>query len=302
MKRRFKLIVIGGPTAVGKTEIAFNLARETHCELLSADSRQVYCELKIGTAKPDRRLLEEVTCHFTDHVHISEYYSAGKFETEALKLIQELSRSYTHTIMVGGSGLYIQAVCHGLDSKPGPDMRIREQLVNKFSEEGLESLSGELKSLDPVTWDRIDLKNPKRVIRALEIIYQTGRRISEFKNNFHDRPFDILKIGLTTGREVLYKKIDQRADEMLAAGLLDEVKKLLPHRHLIALQTVGYQEFFDYLDGKYDLVEAVRLFKRNSRRYAKRQLTWFKKDPGFIWFQPTQYKEIKDVVFDFLDS
>ncbi len=301
MNDKLKLIVVSGPTGIGKTELSVQLARKLDCDILSADSRQIYREMNIGTAKPTLQELEAAKHYFINYKSIHEYYSAGRFEVDVVKLLSKYRKGTI--LMTGGSGLYIKAVCEGIDEFPGPDLALRNNLQIKFEEKGLDHLTNELKSLDYDTWKSIDLKNPKRVIRALEVIQQTGRKYSELKNNEKkSRDFDVLKIGLDMNREDLFNRINLRVDGMLEAGLLDEVQSLLPFRNLTALQTVGYAEFFEYFDGKYDLDEAIRLCKRNTRRYAKRQLTWFRKDENIHWFSPDNYEQILSLISNYIAS
>ena len=297
-----KLIVIVGPTAIGKTEVAIRLAKKFGGEIVSADSRQIYKELEIGTAKPSPEELAAIPHHFINYKHINEYYSAGKFEKDVMRLIS-LHKNISHYFLVGGSGLYIQAVCQGIDETPGPDFHIRDELTRIFQTRGLAPLVEELRAADPETAVSIDLKNSKRVIRALEVIRQSGKKFSEIKKTATvKRAFDILKIGLDIDRQDLFDRINHRADLMIEAGLISEAKRLFSQRELVALQTVGYQEFFGYFNGEYDMEEAIRLFKRNSRRYAKRQLTWFKRDPSIQWHSPREITEIEQAVSNFLNS
>jgi tRNA dimethylallyltransferase len=301
MNDKLKLIVVSGPTAIGKTELSVLLARELDCDIISADSRQIYREMNIGTAKPSAKELESAKHYFINYKSIQDYYSAGRFELDVIKLLSKYRKQAI--LMVGGSGLYIKAVCDGIDEFPGPDLMLRNVLETRYKEEGLDPLREDLRSLDYDTWKSIDLKNPKRVIRALEVIQQTGKKYSVLKNETHkSRDFDILKIGLDIPREDLFKRINLRVDGMLEAGLLEEVKSLLPFKDLTALQTVGYTEFFGYFDGEYDLDEAIRLCKRNSRRYAKRQLTWFRKDERIHWFSPNSYEQILALISNFLST
>ncbi len=293
MERDKYLIVISGPTAVGKTELSIKIARHFHTEILSADSRQFYKELSIGTAKPSESELASATHHFINNLSIQEEYTAGMYETEALKLLDILFKQYDHVVLTGGSGLFIRALCEGLDDMPevGPEVRI--ELNRAFEKEGLESLLKELSEKDPVYYEVVDRENPVRIIRALEICRGTGLPYSSFRtSNKKERPFKILKIGLNRDREELYQRIDLRMDQMLANGLIEEVKGLLAFKNNNALQTVGYSEVFSFLEGAYDYEEMMRLLKRNSRRYAKRQLTWFTKDTEYRWFHPDQEKEI----------
>lgn len=301
MNDKLKLIVVSGPTSIGKTEISIQLAKELDCDIISADSRQIYSEMNIGTAKPSPQELSEVTHHFINYKSIHEYYSAGRFEVDTLELLKKYQKGVV--LLTGGSGLYIKAVCDGIDEFPGPDLGLRNQLQSRLEDKGMDPLLEELKSLDIDTWNAIDLKNPKRVIRALEIIHQTGKKYSVLKNQPKKlRDFDILKIGLDMPREELFERINQRVDRMLEAGLIEEVRSLKSCRELTALQTVGYTEFFDYFDGKYNLEEAVRLCKRNTRRYAKRQLTWFRKDKSIHWFTPDSYDKITSLIRSFITS
>ena len=294
MNDKLKLIVIAGPTAVGKTSLALKIARELSCAIISADSRQLYIELNIGTAKPTAQEMEMVPHHFINHKSIHEYYSAGRFEEDAIRLLEKYEKG--SMIMVGGSGLYIKAICDGIDEMPDPDLGIRTDLQKRLDTGSLDDLVGELKKLDYQSWKTIDLNNPNRVIRALEVIRQTGKKYSEIKSQSKKtRNFEVLKIGLDLPRDILFDRINARVDHMIKLGLLEEVKALWRWKHLPALQTVGYSEFFDYLDGKYDFAEAVRLCKRNTRRYAKRQLTWFRKDPAIQWFNPADNEILKRV-------
>jgi tRNA dimethylallyltransferase len=282
---KLKLIVIAGPTAVGKTRLALEMARELNCDIMSADSRQLYKEMNIGTAKPSSRELKMVPHYFINHKSIHEYYSAGRFEEDVISLLEKYDKS--SMILVGGSGLYIKAVCEGIDEMPDPDLDFRSEMMKRLETESLAGLVEELKRQDYQSWETIDLNNPKRVIRALEVIRQTGKKYSDIKSQSKKtRNFEVLKIGLDMPRDMLFNRINIRVDQMITQGLMDEVRSLWQWRHLTALQTVGYSEFFDYLDGKYDFEEAVRLCKRNTRRYAKRQLTWFRKDPAMQWYSP----------------
>lgn len=281
------LIVVCGPTASGKTKLAIQLAKYFSAEIISADSRQVYKELKIGSAPPSEEELKEVKHHFIASRTLDEDYNAGAFEKDVLALLDKPFQENKYVILVGGSGLYIDAVCNGFDKVPSSFPEIRKQLQDLYEAEGIEQLQNKLKELDPDYYTKIDLSNPQRLIRSLEVCIGTGKPYSllrEGKKN--PRDFRIIKIGLELPREVLYKRIDARVDEMMKTGLLEEAKSLISKKELNALQTVGYKELFDYLENKTTLDGAVDLVKRNSRRYAKRQLTWFRRDKEIQWFSP----------------
>ncbi len=287
------LIVIAGPTAVGKTDLCISLATELHCEIISADSRQFYQELSIGTAKPTQEEMKGVPHHFMDFISIEEEFSAGKFELATLQLLPELYKKTNLALMTGGSGLYIQAVCNGMNDIPDVDIRFRKELYEELEIHGLQPLLEELSVKDPKYFGVVDHKNPQRIIRALEVCRGTGQPYSSFRTDQKsDRDFKVIKIGLDRPREELFARIDRRVDAMIAAGLIGEVHRFQDKRNFNALKTVGYKEVFGYLDGEYDETEAVRLLKRNTRRYAKRQLTWFKKDLGFKWFHPDDFHGI----------
>ena len=278
------LIVIVGPTASGKTALSIELAKHFDAEILSCDSRQFYREMTIGTAKPDAEELAAVAHHFVDNLSIEQDYNAGDFERDAMAFLEAYYIKKDVAIMVGGSGLYIRALCDGVDYFPEVDRGIRERLSQELEAGGLEGLQEELKASDPVYYTKVDLQNPHRVIRALEICRGTGEAFSSFQEkNKVERPFKIIKIGIDWLRAELYARINLRVDLMLEAGLLEEARSLYPQRHLNALQTVGYREFFDHFDGLTTLDEAVELLKRNTRRYAKRQMTWFRKEKDLIW-------------------
>lgn len=278
------LIVIVGPTAVGKTSFSITLATKLHTEIISADSRQIFREMNIGTAKPSPEELAAVPHHFINTHSISEPYDAAQFGEEALKTIEDIFQRHEVAILCGGSGLYIKAVCEGFDDIPEVPGEIRRQLVEEYEKQGIEWLQKKMAALDPELLPRLDKQNPHRLIRALEVKIGTGKSIADFqKKEKRQHDFSIVKIGLELEREMLYKRIDDRMDAMIAAGLFEEAGALYPYRSINALQTVGYQEVFDFIEGKYDYEEAVRLLKRNSRRYAKRQLTWFKRDDTIRW-------------------
>jgi tRNA dimethylallyltransferase len=287
------LLVVAGPTAVGKTELCVKLARHFGAEIISADSRQFFRELNIGTAKPAPPEQQGILHHFIDSHSIADDYNASTYEQDALRKLEEIFGRTRVAILTGGSGLYLKVVTEGMDEMPPADPEIRSRLSHTFAEEGLAPLLGQLDQLDTLYASTVDRANPQRVIRALEVCLSTGRPYSSFRQGRKaERPFRTVKIGLTRSREELYQRIDHRMDQMLAAGLVEEARSLLPYRRHNALQTVGYSEVFDYLDGKYDYAEMVRLLKRNSRRYAKRQLTWFGKDPEIRWFHPDEYGAI----------
>lgn len=279
------LISLVGPTAVGKTGKAIEMAQILKTEILSCDSRQFYREMTIGTAKPTPSELRDVRHYFINTHSVDQYYSAGSFERDAIQLLRECFKDRDTMIMVGGSGLYAKALWQGFDEMPEIHSGVREELNRAFSVYGLQPLLDELRQSDPAYFKQVDKQNHQRIIRALEVIRSTGRPFSKLRNNTRkDRFFKNVKIGLELDREALYARIDQRMDEMIEKGLFEEARGLFHKKDLNALQTVGYQEIFGYLDGRYDQEEAFRLLKRNSRRYAKRQMTWFKADPEIKWF------------------
>ena len=278
------LQIILGPTAVGKTEYAVEAAVRAGSPVVSCDSRQVFREMRIGVARPDEAALSRVPHFFIADRSVAEPFTAGDYEIEALALLDRLFREHETVVMAGGSGLYIDALCHGLDPFPKIDPGLREELSERLRTEGVAALRAELRVLDPESYATLDPANGRRILRALEVTLSTGRKFSSFKTHAAKaRPFSIEKIGLTRPRPVLYARINERVDRMMEAGLLEEVRSLLPYRHLPALQTVGYRELFGYLDGDYGLDEAVRLIKRNTRHYAKRQLTWWGRDASIRW-------------------
>ncbi|WP_425392443.1 tRNA (adenosine(37)-N6)-dimethylallyltransferase MiaA [Ekhidna sp.] len=291
------LISIVGPTAVGKTELAIKIAGWLKTEIVSADSRQFYKEMTIGTAKPSKEELAMVPHHFIDSHSIQELYSAGEYGRDAIKMITNLHETNDVVVAVGGSGLYLKAIWDGFDEMPAIDPSIRIQLNEEFEKKGIDPLLEELKQHDPEYYDQVDQQNGQRVIRALEVIRGTGRSFSSFRANQNvDMPYDHLKIGLNMEREVLFDRINRRMDVMIDEGLFSEAEKLYKYKDHNALQTVGYSEIFAFMDGEYDKEEAVRLLKRNSRRYAKRQLTWFRKYEDIHWFEPGQFTEIKQLI------
>lgn len=282
---RRKLLVIAGPTAVGKTDYSIETALRCGSPVISCDSRQIYKEMTIGTAVPDASQLSAVKHYFIHSISVLDTYSSGQFEIDALALIEKLfSEGHETLVMAGGSGFYIDAVCNGLDNLPVPPPELREELTRRVREEGVEALVDELKRLDPAAWKAIDIKNGQRVVRALETIIVSGRSFTEFKlAEPRKRDFEIEKICLTRPRDVIYDRIDRRVLQMIDEGLVEEVRGLEKYRDLPALQTVGYREIFGYLDGNYSLDEAIRLIQRNTRHYAKKQLTWWKRDNAIKW-------------------
>ncbi len=281
LQKTLKIVI--GPTAVGKTDYSIELAKKHNSPIISCDSRQLFKELKIGTAPPSVEQLAEVKHYFIFSHSIFDYYTAGKYELEAMALLTELFKTHDTLVMVGGSGLYVDALCKGMDDFPEADQDLRQALMKRLTAEGLESLSAELKLLDPESYDAIDISNPQRVIRALEVTIFTGKKFSSYKTSpSKKRDFAIEKILLMRDRDELYDRINRRVDLMMEAGLEDEARSLFQNRNLPALNTVGYKELFDFFDGKCSLAEAVDLIKRNSRRYAKRQITWWRRENGTI--------------------
>jgi tRNA dimethylallyltransferase len=287
------LIVLLGPTGVGKTSASLSISKHFDAPIVSADSRQFFHEMRIGTAAPTLEQLTVAPHHLVGHKSITERYSCGMFETEALKVLNNIYQSHSMSMLVGGSMLYLDAVCNGIDDFPTPDPELRKSLENQLKTEGIESLRAQLKLLDPEHYDRVDLKNSQRILKAIEVCLQTGRPYSSFRTNPQkERPFKTIKVGLNLPREILYERINARVDQMIEEGLVSEAKSLYPLRHHNALKTVGYREIFDYIDGKISLEKAIELIKRNSRHYAKRQLTWWAKDNEIEWFSPNEIEEI----------
>lgn len=282
---RKKLLVIAGPTAVGKTDYSIEAALRCGSPVISCDSRQIYKEMTIGTAVPDASQLAAVKHYFIHSISVLDAYSSGQYEIDALALMEKLfSEGHETLVMAGGSGFYIDAVCKGLDNLPVPPPELRDELTRRVREEGVEALADELQRLDPAAWKTIDIKNGQRVVRALETIIVSGRSFTEFKlAEPRKRDFEIEKICLTRPRDVIYDRIDRRVLQMIDEGLVEEVRGLEKYRDLPALQTVGYREIFGYLDGNYSLDEAIRLIQRNTRHYAKKQLTWWKRDNAIKW-------------------
>ena len=278
------LIVIAGPTASGKTAAAIKLAKQLSTVILSADSRQFYKEMCIGTAVPSPKELREVKHYFIQHISILNDYDVADYERDALKLLGKLFKDHDQVVMTGGSGLFIDAVCKGIDPMPDIDPNIRQRVSLLYENQGLEGLQAEVKRLDPEYWAVVDWKNPRRLQRALEVCYQTGLTFTSFRSKKPaQRDFNIVKYALQRDKQDLYNRINQRVELMLSQGLVDEARNLLPYRRRNALNTVGYKELFDYFDGKCNLMEAVDQIKLNTRHYAKRQMTWLRKDPEYKW-------------------
>lgn len=287
------LIVIVGPTAVGKTAMSIAIAKAFECPVVSADSRQFFKEMNIGTAKPAEAEIEGVTHYFINSHSITDDFNVGKYETEVISLLEKLFQTNEKVILVGGSGLYIDAVCKGFDELPEADQEIRIKINLLLTTDGIEGLQKLLKELDINYYNKVDLQNPQRLSRALEVCLTTGKPYSELrKGKIKKRNFNIIKVGINTSRELLYDRINTRVDEMMKNGLLNEVKSLQDFKHLNALQTVGYKELFDHLENNLDLNSAIELIKQNTRRFAKRQLTWFHRDEEIKWFEPNQAEEI----------
>jgi tRNA dimethylallyltransferase len=288
-----KLIVIVGPTAIGKTTVAIEIANHFHTEIISADSRQFYKELKIGTAKPGKKELKEATHHLINSISIEHSYNVGQFETDALACLDKIFSKHDVAVMVGGSGLFVNAVCHGMDELPDSDPALRNELKTLFNDKGIIALQKKLSILDPEYYEIVDRSNTHRLIRAIEVCLLTGMKYSDLrKKEKKQRNFSVIKIGLDDDRENVYQRINDRVDAMVKNGLIDEAKTFYAKRHLNALQTIGYKESFEFIEKKISLKEAVDLLKRNTRRYAKRQLTWFRKDTEITWFKPGEQKKI----------
>ncbi len=281
------MLSISGPTAVGKTESSLQIAEHFKTEIISCDSRQMYKEMKIGTAVPDDAELARVKHHFIGKLSIHDYYNASMFEQDIVQLSGKLFDTRNLLLMVGGSGMYLDAVLYGIDDIPDPDMRIREALIRQHETEGLPPLLEQLENLDPLSYQRIDRNNPKRVIRAVEVCLSSGKPFSSFHTKqIKSRDFDVLMLGLEIPRETLYARIDKRIDIMLEQGLEAEVRKLHPHQGLIALKSIGYREFFQYFDGKVSREEAIHLIRKNTRQYARKQINWLKRYKAMHWFHP----------------
>lgn len=288
------LIVLLGPTGVGKTDLSIDIASSFRTSIVSCDSRQIYHEMKIGTAVPSEKQLAAVPHYFIRSLSVKEYYNSWQFEQQALERIHQLHQTNDVVLMTGGSMMYIDAVCKGIDDIPTIDPELRKQLMSRYEREGIESIRTQLESLDPEFYKQVDLNNAKRVLHAVEVCLMAGKPYSSLRTNVSkDRGFRIVKIGLIRDKEDLYDRINKRVDQMLEDGLLEEARQLYPYREYNALNTVGYKEWFDCFDGKIDEAEAIRLIKRNSRRYAKKQLSWFRRDTEIRWFHPGDRQEIQ---------
>lgn len=287
------LIVIVGPTGVGKTETCLRLAEHFHIPIINADSRQLFSEIPIGTAAPTQEQMARVKHYLVGTLGLDDYYSASKFEEDVFCLLDQLFAASPMALLAGGSMMYIDAVCNGIDDIPTIDEHTRSNMKRRLAEEGLPALVDELKQLDPDHWAIVDKHNPRRVVHALEICHMTGKTYTSFrKSQKKERPFNIVKIGLNRSREELYERINRRVDQMMADGLLEEARSVYPKRHLNALNTVGYKELFNYIDGIWTLDEAVERIKGNTRRYCRKQLTWLKRDADIRWFHPDNIEEI----------
>lgn len=293
------LVVITGPTGVGKSDTAVWLARELNAEIISADSRQLYRDIPIGTAAPTAEQMAEVKHHFVGTLSLEEYYSAAQFEDDVMQLLPQLFARSPYVVMCGGSMMYVDAVCKGIDNIPTISDEIRREVVERFERDGAEAMREELHRLDPVYYNQVDLKNHKRVIHAVEICLQAGRPYSELRtNSVKQRPFRIVKIGLNLPREQLFDRINRRVEKMIEAGLVDEARRFYPQRHLNSLNTVGYKELFAWMDGTMDYDTAVARIQKNTRVYAKKQLTWYAKDTDMHWFAPSDRQEILKLILE----
>ena len=294
-----KVIFILGPTAIGKTKLSIDLATIFSCEIISCDSRQFYKELKIGSAAPNQLELNKVKHHFVHNLSVNKNYNAGQFEYDAIKLIKKIHEKHDLVIVVGGSGLYIDAICKGFDKIPEISKEVRKKIKTDYKNRGLTWLKEKVKKIDPEFYFNNDPNNPQRLLRRLEVFTQTGKSLSSFQSQkIKKRPFKIVKIGLNIERKILYNRINKRVDDMMKKGLLEEVKSLINFKHHNALQTVGYKEIFKFLNNDYSLNEAIDSIKQNTRRFAKRQLTWFRKDETIKWFNPNQKNKIKKIILE----
>ncbi len=290
------LISIVGPTAIGKTKLAVEIAQQFNCEIISADSRQFYQEMSVGTAKPTENEMRGIRHHLIDFLSVDESYSVGKFEQHVLGILDQLYLNNNLAILTGGSGLYINAVHNGIDNIPSND-EIRQEVISDYKKNGLKKLQDELRNADPIHYQLMDIDNPQRLIRAVEVCRLTGKTYSSFRTKPKlTRPFNIIKIGLYEKREIIYARINQRVDQMIESGLVSEVQNLQSKKHLNALQTVGYRELFEFFEGQCSLEKAIEKIKMNTRRFAKRQMTWFKKDTEIHWFNASSQTEIVNFI------
>lgn len=291
------LIVVTGPTAVGKTEVCIKLAHALGTAIVNADSRQIFREMKIGTARPDEEELSKAEFHLIGTLSVGDYYSAARYEADALKTIAGLHRTNPNVILSGGSMLYVDAVVNGIDDIPTVPVETRNLMKQRLADEGLDALCSELQRLDPEYFATVDRKNPRRVLHALEICHSTGRTYTSFRTRTaKPRPFNVVKIGLNLSRPELFDRINRRVDRMVQLGLEDEARRLYPMRHLQALNTVGYREMFRYFDGEFTLPEAIARIKKNTRVYAKKQLTWYRRDDSIAWFRPDEFEAILNFI------
>ena len=294
------LIVITGPTAVGKTDLCMEIAERFDIPIINADSRQLFRELRIGTASPTPEQLAKVRHYFVGTLNIGDYYSASMYEQDVMTLLGQLFKTSDYALLSGGSMMYIDAVCNGIDDIPTVDEKTRTLMKRRLAEEGLEKLVEELRRIDPEHYEVVDRQNPRRVVHALEICHMTGQTYTSFrKAEKKQRPFEIIKIGLNREREELYNRINRRVDSMMEQGLLKEAEEMLPYRQANALNTVGYKELFSYFDGIWELDEAVERIKGNTRRYARKQLTWFKRDQQMKWFHPDEQEQIMKYISEY---
>lgn len=303
MNSKPTLIVLIGPTGIGKTDLSLNIAEHYNTEIISADSRQLYADLKIGTAAPTTEQLARVKHHFVGTLQLTDYYSAAQYEAEVMKKLDELFKKHSVIVLTGGSMMYVDAVCKGIDDIPTVDEETRKTLMQHYENVGLERLCAELKILDPEYYDIVDKKNPKRVIHALEICYMTGQTYTSFRTSqTKERPFNIIKVGLRREREELYARINKRVDIMMEDGLLEEAKSVYQYKDLNSLNTVGYKEMFKYLDGEWELPFAIEKIKQNSRIYSRKQVTWFKRDTDITWFHPDDTDNIMSFIEERLNA
>ncbi len=303
MNSKPTLIVLIGPTGIGKTDLSLNIAEHYNTEIISADSRQLYADLKIGTAAPTPEQLARVKHHFVGTLQLTDYYSAAQYEAEVMKKLDELFKRHNVIVLTGGSMMYVDAVCKGIDDIPTVDEETRKTLMQHYENVGLERLCAELKILDPEYYDIVDKKNPKRVIHALEICYMTGQTYTSFRTSqTKERPFNIIKVGLKREREELYARINKRVDIMMEDGLLEEAKSVYQYKNLNSLNTVGYKEMFKYLDGEWELPFAIEKIKQNSRIYSRKQVTWFKRDTDITWFHPDDTDNIMSFIEERLNA